>query len=556
MLLPPMKHTKNHTAGLAQFGGLDLRAKANPGSLAFAENLSSHAYPALTCRKPRQRLVETEKIQAICAPEYTDELLNAFTGVRDGAFYYQGKKVEGAALSSGEKSIADFNGKICIFPDKVFYDYLPDPDTGQVTEELQSMEKTMSLTGAQFYTNHDTINGKYSAYIQKSNTDFSRFREGDCLEIRGCQVLRNNTKALDGRSSYATADDIVSVVVDSVENGRLNLLLYNKQGGYAAFQNTTENGTVTIGVKIPDMNCVCVHNNRLWGTSQNGEYIYASKLGDCQNFYSFQGLSDDSWYGRVGTPGTFTGICSYRTAVVAFKRGCIHHVYGDAPRNFSIPKQTLGGCLDGRSIVEIGGMLYYLSSAGFSVYGGGEPDCISHQLSGKDYCYGVAGTDGRRYLVAAYNREGECDVLVYDTRYGLWHREDATPYIGFLSMGGRLYGATADAVWVFSHGEEQVPWSMITTPITFSTMEHKGVNGLWLRLEAKNHEGVTVEISHDGKEFVLCGVLPPESGFGVKRIPLRYRNCDSFQLRISGRGQVILHDLEITTYQGGRNYGE
>ncbi|MBO5364415.1 MAG: hypothetical protein J6A56_03005, partial [Clostridia bacterium] len=340
-----------------------------------------------------------------------------------------------------------------------------------------------------------------------------------------------------------------------VTSSRLNLLLFNKQGGYATFQNTTESGSVTIKVSIPDMNHVCVHNNRLWGTAENGEYIYASKLGDCQNFNSFQGLSEDSWYGRIGTPGEFTGICSYRSAVVAFKRECIHHVYGDAPRNFSIPKQTLGGCVDGRSIAELSGVLYYLSPTGFSVYGGGEPYCISYQLGSKNYCRAAAGSDGRRYIAATYTEEGECDVLVYDPNFGVWYREDDTPYLGFLTMGGRLYGATADAVWAFGYGEELVEWSLTTTPFTYHTMEHKGVNCLWLRLEREKDARVTVEISHDGGDFISCGELSPDQGFGVKRIPVRFQNCDSFRLRISGTGHVVLHDLEITTHQGGKTYG-
>lgn len=555
MILPPLKAEKNRAVQMVQFGGLDFRPKAPLGTLEFTQNLSADACPALTCRKPRRKVVMASGISAICSPGTEEESMAQFTGVRNRAFYYKGQKIPGKTISEGEKSIVDFNGKICIFPDKVYFDYLPDPNTGLVIYELRSMEKTLEVSGVQFYSSYDTMTGSYTAYLYKLGADFAQFSPGDSLSISGCIIEKNNTRSVDGRGEFAGGEDIVSAVVEKVENDRLYLLLFNKKGGYATFRNATEGGTVTIKVKIPDMNYVCVHNNRLWGTSQNGEYIYASKLGDCQNFYSFQGLSDDSWYGRIGTAGAFTGICSYRSAVVAFKKECIHHVYGDAPRNFAIPKQTLGGCLDGRSIVEIGGVLYYLSPVGFSVYGGGEPYSISHQLMGKEYIRAAAGTDGSRYVVAAYTRDGICDVLVYDPRYGVWYREDETPFIDFLFFGGKLYGATADAVWAFHRGNESVKWSVTTNPITLSQMDHKGVNCLWLRLNREENTDVTVEISHDGKEFVLCGVSQKGSGFGVERIPVRFRNCDSFRLRISGTGTVLLHDLEITTHQGGRNYG-
>lgn len=555
MILPPLKKEGNRAVQILQFSGLDLRPKAALGTLGFTQNLSPDAAPALTCRKPRTKLLAADGISAICSPGDGEELLTGFTGVREQAFYYRGEKISGEPLAEGEKSIADFNGKICIFPDKVYYDYLPDPETGAVTKELQSMEKTLSLSGVQFYSSYDTVTGNYTSYLTKDGADFSAFQPGDSLVISGCLMERNNTRCVDGRGDFAAAEDIVSVVVEKVETNRIHLLLFNRQGGFATFRNVTEGGTITLKIKIPDMNHICVHNNRLWGTARNGEYIYASKLGDCRNFYSFQGLSDDSWYGRIGTPGEFTGICSYRTAVVAFKRDCIHHVYGDAPRNFAIPKQTLGGCLDGRSIAEIGGVLYYLSPSGFSVYGGGEPYSICHQLTGKDYIRAAAGTDGKRYTVAAYDREGACDVLTFDPDHRVWYREDATPYLGFLTFGGKLYGATADAVWVFDQGEESVDWVLVTNPITLTAMDHKGVNCLWLRLDRETKTPVMVEISQDGKEFVLCGVSGTREGFGVERIPIRFQSCDSFRLRISGRGSVILHDLEIITYQGGRNYG-
>lgn len=555
MILPPLKAEKNQKAQIVKFGGLDFRPKAPLGTMEFTQNLSGDGYPVLTCRKPRTKVLPIGAINALCAPGIEEETLTQFTGVRSGEFYYRGDKIDGVRLIDGKKSIADFNGKICIFPDKAYFDYIPDPQTGMIIRELRSMEKTLELSGVQFYSSYDTITGSYTTYLYKAGADFSQFSPGDSLSISGCIIEKNNTRSVDGQTDFATEEDIVSVVVEKVENDRLYLLLFNKKGGYATFRNATEGGTVTIKVKIPDMNYVCVHNNRLWGTSKNGEYIYASKLGDCQNFYSFQGLSDDSWYGRIGTAGEFTGICSYRSAVVAFKKECIHHVYGDAPRNFAIPKQTLEGCLDGRSIVELGGVLYYLSPRGFSAYSGGEPYSVSHQLMGKEYTQAVAGTDGRRYIVAAYTRDKVCDVLIYDPRYGMWYREDDKPYIDFLFFGGKLYGATATTVWVFGQGEESIEWSAITNPITLSQMDHKGINALWLRLERKDTADVTVEISYDNKEFVLCGVSQKEKGFGMERIPIRFRNCDSFRLRISGTGQVLLHDLEITTHQGGRNYG-
>ena len=553
MFLPFLDTKDDKTALMLRFGGLDLRDKAAPGSLSQSENLSADAYPALTPRKSRQLVVSDTGITAGVLPEYTGAPLSAFTGVKDGGFYYQGSRIGTTELSPGEQSIADFSGKICIFPDKLYYNYLPDPDTGEVSQALESMENTLSLSGVRFYSSYNELTGAYTAYLSKTGGGFNRFSAGDSIVIEGCSNSQNNTYSLQGRKDFAAADAIVSAVVTKSAASRLDLLLYTKSGAKALFTNTTEAGTITVKVSIPDMNHVCVHNNRLWGTDQNGEYLYASKLGDCCNFHSFQGLGDDSWYSVIGTPGSFTGIVSYRSAVVAFKHDCIHHVYGDSPKNYSIPKQTAGGCIDGRSIAELKGVLYYLSHAGFCAYNGGEPYGVSPQLP-VEYISGAAGTDGVRYFVSALRANGDRDLLVYDPEKGLWHREDDTPFLGFLHYGNRLYGVCENGIWAFAQGDEQVCWGMTTQPLTYDTLLHKGVRALWLLLDKETDTTVTVSLSHDGKDFVPCAVLAPGQGLKSHRIPVRFQKCDSFRIRIEGQGKAVIHALELSVYQGGKTY--
>lgn len=554
MLLPPFGAKENKNVRILRFGGLDQREKAGAESLFAAENLSADAYPALTLCKSRRRAAEDTGITAVCAPEYSDAPLTAFTGVKNNRFYYQGKMAEGTALSAGEKSIADFNGKICIFPDKVYYDYLPDPETGEVDNSLKSMEKTLTVTGVSFYGSQNSLTGVCTAYLSKSNAGFDRFQPGESIIISGCKKTENNVCQIEGRKDMASETTIVSAVVESAAAGKLELLLFNRRGERTAFASTTESGEITIGVSIPSMDHVCVHNNRLWGTAANGEYVYASKLGDCFNFNSFQGLGDDSWYSAIGTPGTFTGICSYRTAVVAFKRDCIHHVYGDAPQNFSIPKQTMGGCIDGRSITELGGVLYYLSAAGFYGYSGGEPYFVSPQLTAA-YVSCAAGTDGKRYYAAAYQSDGSCDVLVYDPAYQTWHREDDTAFLGFVRHGGRLYAAAQNGLYELCAGEEPESFSFTTQNLTYDTMEHKGLNCVWLRMKAKTDTQVRISVSRDGGPFAVCAEYLQTPGLGVRRVPVRFGACDSFQIQVSGYGRAVFYDLELITHQGGKTYG-
>ena len=553
MFLPPFGANENNTLVTVRFGGLDLREKPQSATLSQSENLSADAYPALAPRKPRQKVIADTGILAAAVSAYTGDSLSAFTGVKEDGFYYQGTRIHHEPLSPGEKSIVDFNGNLCIFPDKLYYNYLPDPDTGEVSDSLSSMEKTLTVSGVTFYSYLNNVTGEYTAYLSKTNAGFDRFSPGESITISGAANSQNNTHCIQGRTEFAASDSIVSAVVTASTSSRLDLLLYTKTGQKALFQNGADSGSITVKVSIPDMNHVCVHNNRLWGTATNGEYLYASKLGDPANFHSFQGLADDSWYSMIGTPGTFTGITSYRSAVVAFKQDCIHHVYGDGPQNYSMPKQTFGGCIDGRSIAELGGVLYYLSHAGFCAYNGGEPYGVSPQLP---VCYrsAAAGCDGTRYYAAAVREDGTRDLLVYHPEKGVWHREDDTSFFQFLHYGNCLYGVTADGIWAFGKGQESVSWSLTTQPTFYDTLRLKGVYGMRLLLDTEPDSSVTVSISHDGEDFVPCATLSRSNGLKSHRIPIRFRKCDSFRIRIEGQGRAVIHALELSVYQGGKTY--
>lgn len=186
MFLPSFGAREHKKMQFVRFGGLDLRAKAPAGTLSQCENMSADAYPALTPRKPRRLVTAADGITALAAPEYTELPLTAFTGVRNRHFYYQGTRVSDAELLPGEKSIADFNGKLCILPDKLYYDYQPDPDTGETAAGLQSMEKALTLSGVTFYASHSTLTGAYTAYLSKSGGGFDQFQPGESLVISGC----------------------------------------------------------------------------------------------------------------------------------------------------------------------------------------------------------------------------------------------------------------------------------------------------------------------------------------------------------------------------------
>ena len=103
---------------------------------------------------------------------------------------------------------------------------------------------------------------------------------------------------------------------------------------YYAAETYSEPGAVTLKRQVPDMDYLCVNENRLWGCK--GKTIFASKLGDPFNFYVFDGLPTDSWSVDDLSEGDFTGCATYLGFPIFFKERSIAKVYGTHPSNYQL----------------------------------------------------------------------------------------------------------------------------------------------------------------------------------------------------------------------------
>lgn len=96
------------------FGGYDSRARISDGQFADMQNLSSHAYPLMVTRRAREVLMRANGLRGVIVKDKA-------AWVADGKFYYDGKLVEGLALTEGEQSLVSMGARIIIFPDMASY---------------------------------------------------------------------------------------------------------------------------------------------------------------------------------------------------------------------------------------------------------------------------------------------------------------------------------------------------------------------------------------------------------------------------------------------------
>ena len=602
-----------------QFGGLNHNKSAGDGEIFDMVNMSSREYPLLTPRA-RRGLVRT------LTEPYGAGAGDEAWWVDGTGFYYDG--VLKGTVTKSQKQFALMGSKIIIMPDKAYYD--------AQTGIFGVMGVDQTVAGLDFR------NGVYMEVPADANTLYrsgadwaSSFSEGDAVTISGCTVhpenngsfvireidgdylhFYENTFTLDslwrftapqegvpagdyyfyiGSDSYtftlpadmSEGDTLTwnGTGLDAVIGGVSSSISVTAGSGGDVLvfadipQDYSETGDVTLTREVPDMDYVCVNENRLWGCK--GDSIYASKLGDPFNFNVFDGLSSDSWAAdAVDSAGDFTGCVSYMGYPVFFKEDNIYTIQGDSAKNFAwTPRNRWGvksGCAD--SIAVAGETLFYLSRVGVCAYTGGFPSIISAPLGvNAKLSDGVAGSDGIRYYISLYHGEDKAYCLyVYDTRYGVWHKEDESRANSFYMLDGSLHMLLAsgdDYCLDGSAGTKEGPvaWEAKFADMTryyettdTGSQDKKGILRLQLRCELDAGTELTVSVSYDKGSWHEAGKVKgdpatPWSSGGSKmrsyNVPLILRRYDNLRIKLSGSGKAVVYSLTEVRYSGSNLQG-
>jgi len=599
---------EKNTSLISSFRGINRRCAGEKGEFVKAQNVTADEYPCLASQKAPKTIKLTDSdgneitnIRAVLCPE--DGFDQTFTGVAGTSFYYKGEKIpfycDAYIPSKGRVELTKMNGNIIIccynnFSDRcmLYYNYLKHTPY----EERTSAGHVIRVDCAYFITpipyglkSLPAAISKYEDHSYRIYADsealLNSFKVGDSIVLCNLKSQYNNSSGIteyqyarntlirESRYSAADSTDEVSCIVTAVNLNKsasyLDYAAYNVHGervaakGYIDFSyNSNQRITDRLHYgpvfrkALPVMNSVCVHNNRLWGVNPNGEYIYASKLGDFKNFNSFNGVATDSYYVGIGSGGGFTGIVSYRNYVIAFKENCLHIISGTVPSNFSIARNVDGiGCIDIRSCAQVGGYLYFLSKDGFYRFDGVGFENISKKLAA-DFVSAVGIGKNNKYYVYATSSEGTGELFVFDARYQLWHSMSTSGEIaGFFDDHGKLYAGGDNSILSF-FAEDSSAWELESCEFFQEDCSNSHPNYLWIR--AKIDKGKTIRIysSCDGEKFCEHQSCEGTGKLHIYSIPLRWHNTKSHKIRLVGNGNTILYDIELKNVDGGREYKE
>lgn len=571
------------------FAGYNHNLRIGDGEFYDEENMCSDDYPLLSVRRKRGVYATPTAPQGLIAKD-------SLCYVDGTKFVINDQRIEMNLSTDAEKcpkSLISMGAYVIIMPDKKYINTVEVSDRGSIEASFQSgssvrfslctaegdgVEAVASETAPEEPRNGaywlDTSGEKHALKVYSSATDIwttvattyvkisatgigAQFKQYDGVTIAG--ITKKSVKGLNGSAViWSKANDYIVVV------GLLD----------AAVEQTAEEGIVTVKRTMPDMDFVVESGNRLWGCkygydSVNGKTvneIYASKLGDFKNWSCYMGISTDSYTASCGTDGPWTGAITHLGYPLFFKENCLHKVYGTFPSNFQIQTTTCRGVQKGsaRSMAIINEVLYYKSRGGVCAYDGSLPAEISAAFGEECYSDAVGGGHRNKYYISQKDSGGTWHLFSYDTRLGVWHREDNTHAAAWCSCRDEMYYIDASDKkirTVLGSGAKEtaaVPWKVETGTITALTSSSKYpdriankkyVGRMLIRMALEPGATMQAYIQYDSGGWEKLWSMTGKN-LRTFSFPVRPHRCDHFRLRLTGTGGAKIYSITKTLEQG------
>ena len=616
MYLPELPALKNSRKQLRVFGGLNETFGCSEAEYAAGKNFSSRDFPALSTRRPRRKMRELDHVDGMYH-------LNGFLLISGGGLTYTPD--DGTApvtlsnvLTEGKKTLVGIGTRVLIFPDKAAFDtaegtlsplgavwngtgsgveMTPCDAEGKTytvnswgttePEEPEDGEVFLKVVSTSSPWNADGVLEVYSSSLERWTSvtlDYCKINaEGigadfvvwDTVTVEGTGAAAAGVcDDLDGEKVlYAVEEDWLMVqVTPGGEHFYGRILQTGNQVSWTSLDGTstlpyTVETAVCCTRRVPDLDYLTECDNRVWGCSCSDNVIYACKLGDPTNWFSYRNTAADSYAVTVGSDGNFTGAAACMGYVLFFKENSLHKLCGSKPSDFQLSSLRCRGVAKNaaETLCVINETLYYLSPEGVMSWDGSLPVKVSGVLdsSGLDGTRRAAAgwLDGRYYLYLRWESGGR--LLVYDTERGLWHEEDpgGSDQLEMMSSGRQLYLWDGAALWAAGSARDEdavmadaaqeeeeadIPFQMVTGDIGLEESEDKYLSRLTLRLDAEPGAVLEAWVSCDGGPWEKLASACARESKEKLCIPLTPRRHDTLRLKLTGAGQLTLRSISRT----------
>jgi hypothetical protein len=296
--------------------------------------------------------------------------------------------------------------------------------------------------------------------------------------------------------------------------------------------------------------------------------------------YSALNLIND--YATVGDAGTLditrakgviTSIFEYNDHIIIWTEFGMHELYGTGPATFEVVDiEGEVGCISDRSVSVCNQKLYWVWYDGVYEYNGGSPKRISQNVEKyfrKDLTTTymnttykadiVTGAIGDYLYVSLPSGTATANdtLLVYDTKTGIWHIEDAA-ITDFTTIGNTLYGVATDGtIYNMRSGTDDdgaaISWDFTTKAFNDGGVRSKKtLTDLWMVVDLPTDSTLSVYYSDtvdSTTDFVLLYTFTADSDEQNTRLQIpstALQNVDWYRFKFVGTGPCTIHSMEKT----------
>lgn len=590
MIFPTINEIAQYRDMTTAFGGYNHQLSCQEGQFFDMKNITTQYFPILSPRQNRGIVKSFVNPQGILDKE---ELL----WIDSQKLYINGeeKTLEGVEISNDSpKTLAKMGAYVIIMPDRIWYNvdknecgYMEHTNTISSGNTIQfslcnASGNVITANDADYYESNAPKDGDYMLSTQNGKTSLKVYAAitktwltvaTTYVQITAIGIGKGFEKG-DGIKLILDdkVDTLSNIFVNEEKNGGIstNNVIVDKSddsititGILSATTEITENA-LTVERKVPDMAFITECNNRLWGCSKDGHEIYCCKLGDVKNWNCFSGISTDSWAATIGSDGKFTGAITYLGYPMFFKEDCLIKIAVGSTGGHQIKETKCRGVQKGshNSLSILNEVLYYKSSACVCGYNGSLPYSISDELGEVRYSNAVAGTLGDRYYISLKDANGVYSMFVYDSKNGLWCKEDNTEVLCFCKHLDDLYFIDAkDKTMKSVRGtllydvpekanEDKFDWFVESGTIGYSSPDNKYVARINLRITLEFGTNVDFYLQYDSSgewehKFNMSG-----KGTRTFSVPIIPKRCDHFKYKLTGKGGCKIHSITKTTEEG------
>lgn len=600
MFYPALNTFDEKIYAVDSFGGLVTGENTSENSFSEMENLSGALFPRMSVREKRGIFVDENGSDSFSLSSKLSCAVNTAQGiliVTEDSVFLGGKKIENVRLLSDVKSrcAVPVGRNVFIVPDGI---YLKISDSGveAVSCNFNKTVNDASLTfclsdGTDIYPLYygefpeSAAMGDELVISSASSMDLYSFSGSEWIKTSELFIRLGLGESVSGFSEgqsifVETESPLITSGYYTVKSVLSESLILE-----GSIFHEGENIRVNIKSEIPKMDLAVEHNNRIWGCrfgeNNRGEFvneIYASKLGDPTNWFSFKGISTDSFTANLGCSGEFTGAAALGNEVLFFKEEYIIRVLGLLPSEFQVTAFPARGVEKGayKTVVSLNERIFYKNSEGIMLYDGNFPVNISQSLSAERYFAHAAGGIDGKYIVSMTDSIGNRGLFCFDTATGLWHREDdrfCTEFVfqrnGSLIFAGENENGCHFFVSSFEHNKNKTELLLSETP--FSVSEEKDVSwsavtgrtGALSSPEKEKIRCLYITLSLGEDSFIEAAVTADENSEkekiffldkatnGIVRIPVSIPPCVKSRLIFHGKGECTVHCIERRVRRSG-----